>query len=139
MRTKEMVVLEKLAEYEILTLAQLSVLCFSSKKMAGRGIRELSQKGLLGIRPRAFGKSAGRPENIYSLNAESIRLLTDSGNLDKNLSVNRLTDIGRNHVEHQLLVNWTRILMTQMEIKLPELKVDFLAPNFNHDSYQISI
>jgi hypothetical protein len=94
MRTNKMAVLETLAEYEVLTLAQLSILCFSSKRMAGRVIRELSQQGLLGIWPRALGKSAGRPENIYSLNAKSNRLLVDFGYLDQSLSISGFSEIG---------------------------------------------
>jgi hypothetical protein len=137
MQTKEMAILETLAEYKLMSMTQLHIHCFSSKQMAGRTIRDLVQQRLIEVSPRAFGKSTGRPENIYSLNANSIKLLKDAGYLNKSFPTSHLTALSQRCLEHQLLVNWTRIFLHQIERQQPDLKVNYLSPVSNRDSYQI--
>jgi len=139
MRTKEMAVLETLAEYKLMTLIQLHIRCFSSIQMAGRIIRDLAQQKLIDVSPRAFGQSTGRPENVYSLNANSIKLLKDAGYLDKDISTSHFAEIKQRCLEHQLLANWTRIHLNQIAIKQPDLKVDYLSPVSHYDSCKIPI
>jgi len=139
MRTKEMAVLETLAEYKLMTITQLHIHCFSSIQMAGRIIRDLAKQKLIEVSPRAFGKSTGRPKNVYYLNANSIKLLKDAGYLNKTISTSHFTEINQRCLEHQLLANWTRILLNQIETRQPDLKVDFLSPVSHHDSYKIPI
>lgn len=134
-----MAILETLAEFKMMTMTQLHIHCFSSKQMAGRIIRDLVQQRFVEVSPRAFGKFTGRPENVYSLNANSIKLLKDAGYLNKNIPTSQFTEINQRCLEHQLLVNWTRIFLLQIERQQPDLKVNYLSPVGNYHSYQIPI
>jgi len=81
MRKNDIEILKIIHDYGILSLTQLSSLCFPSRQMARRKIRELSKRGLIEIMYQYLGKSTGRPEQIISLNEQSLQILKKTNDL----------------------------------------------------------
>jgi len=132
---KEVDLLKLLLDYRIISVAQLSYLYFPSRQMARRKNRELAKAGLIQISARGYGISAGRPENLISLTDSAVKLLEDYEIIIPGSSKDKIKTIEPSQIEHQLLLNWTRINIQKMEERIPEINIHFLSSVFNHRDY----
>lgn len=127
-RHSDISILQTVAEYRVLTVAQIVTLLFSSRQVAGRRLRRMKEKGLLSLSPRSLSGARGRPENVISVTPDGTKKLRDGGILPGRTTHDRV-GINKLHcVEHQLLVNWFRIYTLQIPKACPNLSVTFLSP-----------
>ncbi|MBM3335974.1 replication-relaxation family protein, partial [Candidatus Sumerlaeota bacterium] len=120
--------LVKLADYRILTPTQITVLHFRSKQVVHRAMRDLKTEHLVEVNSRNSGVSRGRPENAFSLSEKGIELLRSEGVLDAEIPHKMITaDALIQAMEHQLLLNWFRIHLAQIDRIWPNLSSDFLS------------
>jgi hypothetical protein len=136
---KEVEVLKVLLDYGMLTVSQCALLCFPSRQMARKKIRELANRGLVWLLSRDFNQCSGRPEAIVMLSATAQQLLNDSKCLGREISSQHMTGTDLHDSEHQILINWTRLHLNCAEKKLTQVKINFLSPSIHFDNYHIKI
>lgn len=120
--------LTQLAEYRLLTVSQLAALRARSLQGVRRRMRWLEQEQLLRATTRGFGHGRGRPEKLISLADAGVDLLRRRELLPAEVRTEQVTADGVASPEHQLLTNWFRIHLVQMERTIPRLAVEFLSP-----------
>jgi len=122
-------ILRAIAECRMMTAPQLAAFLNRSKKGIRDRIGRLISEGLLEEATRGRGQRRGRPERILFLSEPAIVILKERGIVDPEV---RNDDIVGKHIScqsHQLLLNWARIHLIQVERVLPRLRVNFLAYN----------
>jgi len=117
--------LEWIAGHKVLTVKQLSVFSLRSDQVVRRRLRVLEKKGIVETRERGYGKNRGRPENIVFLTEEGKIFLRDNGFISDHDACPVGSTIEGFSVNHELLVNWFRIHLLQIEKSIPM----FSAPN----------
>ena len=91
-----------------------------------RRIRSLEGQGLLVKKPFGYGMSQGRPEEIVFLSRQGVESLSIKGIVPTPDA--RYEDIRSDTIDHNLLLNWFRIHMVQLERVIPDLSVISLSP-----------
>lgn len=124
---KDLSFLYLIAEYIILLADQIALLNFTKKRMVQRRISKLSKLNLVNVIPRTFGASIGRPENIISLNENGLKVLKEEKLIDPKIPLERCNVDNSKTIEHELLINWSRIHSQYIRKKLPYLKIDFIS------------
>jgi len=122
--------LAELADYRILSLSQIAVLRFGSKRSARRRMQELLGAGLVEVLPIRAGREAGRPEKVYGLSVRGYQELDRHGRIPKGIPDSLAT--GQNLVpqgEHQILLNWGRVHLVLMARNIPRVEVKVLSSN----------
>lgn len=118
-----------IADHRILTVTQLAVILQKTRHAIRRRLRDLEREGFLEVLGQEYGRGRGRPENALGLTGRGVDVLRDRDLIGKtvpNEEVIGQTLLCRNH---QLLMNWFRIHLVQVERILPRLSVTFLAHN----------
>lgn len=136
---KEVEVFKVLLDFGMLTVSQCALLCFPSRQMARKKIRELANRGLVRLLSRDFNQCSGRPENIMMLSTEALQLLNDLGCLNREISFPHMKETYLQDGEHQILINWVRLHLNWVEKNLPQIKINFLSPNLYQDAYGLKI
>jgi hypothetical protein len=128
-------ILSVIAEYKFLTTEQISILCQRSIPVIRRRLRDLSKKCLISIQERVFGKGVGRKEYVIIISEEGLLMLKSKGILS--LHANYITDktSSLNFIEHDLLVNWFLIHLTQIERSNNRFQV-FILTTSSHNLTQ---
>ena len=129
LKTKDVELLKMVSEFRVLTIPQITALCFSREKVAQRRIKQLESEGLIENRLKRLGKSKGRPQNIYSLGEHGFDLLKEKNVLSlghefKQIDINSILCL-----DHQLMLNWFRIHLAQIEKVIHHLKIHFISSN----------
>jgi hypothetical protein len=132
---KNLDLLRALADYQLLTITQATVLFFASRQMARRHFRELYHEGLIEISYQDLNKTKGKPEGLIRLSHRAADLLKEQGLYENDVYREKTASFDHDAVEHQLLINWARIHLIHMERCLARLKVNFLSPAFHHEDY----
>jgi DNA-binding PadR family transcriptional regulator len=122
-------ILAFVAEYRLLTVTQLTAITQRSHQVIRRRLRTLRDEGLLDTRMRGYGRGPGRPEDFVFLTEKGNKTLDDKGVVHQALDKKNGNSIDPTLVDHDLLVNWFRIHLLQIERDLPELSTEFLAEN----------
>ena len=128
-KQNDLEILKTLAGYRILTQSQLTVLHFSGKQVASRRLAQMVDQGFVETIQRAKGRGRGRPENLFGITSAGAQLLRDAAILRHSVPDDRVT--GEKLLpmkDHQLLVNWFKIHLTQIAYVIPHHTVHFLAP-----------
>lgn len=120
--------LTDLAEYRVLTVCQLAVLHDRSPHGLRRRLRMLEQAQLVRAGTRGFGHGRGRPESLISLTDAGVDLLRHRKLLPAPVRAEQVTADGIPSPDHQLVTNWFRIHLVQMERVVPRVAVRFLSP-----------
>ncbi len=120
--------LRRVAELRVVAVRQLAVLGQRNIRALRRRLGAMAEAGLIVMTPRSFGKGRGRPERVLSLTGLGAKLLRERGVLDAETLDEMVTADSLHCVEHQLLVNELRVLLTQMERLMPAVSVQFLSP-----------
>ncbi|MFC1765876.1 replication-relaxation family protein [Planctomycetota bacterium] len=121
--------LECLAEYRILTVPQFAAILHKNKQAVRRRIGDLEKEGLIEVTKREFGRARGRPENLFGLTESAVDILKDKGILGRDVPYEKIGGTNISCIDHQLLLNWFRVHLSQIEQVLPRMTVKVLASN----------
>jgi hypothetical protein len=117
-----------MADHRILTVTQLAAIFEKSKHAIRRRLRDLESEGLVEVISQEYGRGRGRPESSLGLTGRAVDVLRSKGLVEQDIPNDKaMADELRK--DHQLLMNWFRIHLAQVERVLPRLTVKFLAHN----------
>lgn len=122
-------ILEALAEYRTLTPTQIKTFYQKSQQVVWRRLRALEKEGLIRTVRHELGRGRGRPEGLFGLNEQGVDILREKGLIGRDVPYERIIVDGPFCLDHQLLVNWFRIYLNQVERAVPRVSVKFLAHN----------
>ena len=122
-------IVECLAEYRILTMTQLAVLLQKNKPVIRKRFRDLKKEGLIKVTDNEFGRNFGRPEELLGLSEEGVDVLRENNLIGKDVPYESVGPVSTRLIDHQLLMNWFRIHLNQVEMMLPRLSIRLLAHN----------
>ena len=118
-----------LAEYRVLTPTQITTFYQKSRQVVWRRLRILEKEGLIQTIRHEFGRGRGRPESLLGLTEHGIDILIEKRLIDKDIPYENILVDGSFYIDHQLLLNWFRIHLNQVEKVLPWVSIKFLAHN----------
>jgi hypothetical protein len=121
--------LKCIAEHRILTVSQIAAMIHKNRQVVRRRLRELEEKELIEVGSYEFGRGRGRPEKSMSLTKYGVDLLKDKDLLCHEVPYEKVLVGGSFCINHQLLMNWFRIHLNQIERVLPRMTVKFFANN----------
>jgi len=119
--------LECIADHRMLTVTQFAAIFRKSGHVVRRRLCDLEKEGLVEVVGHEYGRRRGRPENSLGLTEQGVDILRDKGLIDRTVPYDRVVAGGIFCASHQLLLNWFRIHLTQVERVLSRLSVRFLA------------
>jgi Replication-relaxation len=122
-------ILETIADCRILTPTQLAMLLKRGKQAMWRRIRALQSEGLITASRCDLGQSRGRPEQRLGLTEHAFHILVEKNILSNDVAYEAVAADTIHCPGHQLLLNWFRISLLQLELLLPRLHVKFLSAN----------
>ena len=121
--------LECIAEYRMLTVTQIAAIFHKSRQVVRRRLNNLEQAGLIEITGRELGRGRGRPENSMGLTERGVDILRDKGLLNKAIPYEKVCADCFFAPDHQLLLNWFRIHLNEVEKVVSKVNVKFFAHN----------
>lgn len=122
-------ILRAIAECRITTAPQLAALLSRSVKGVRNRTGRLIAEGLLEEVVPGRGRRRGRPERVVSLCESGVTILKERGLIDSKTPADSIMGGPLNCRNHQLLLNWVRVHLAQVEKVLARLEVRFLAHN----------
>jgi hypothetical protein len=114
-----------LAEYRVLTAAQLALLFRCNEVALRKRLRKLNTAGFVEIVTRGGTAARGRPEQAYCLTEAALDYMRGTRILRHDLKGGGLRSISLGQIEHQLLINAVRIQCIQMHWLIPQITVRF--------------
>jgi predicted transcriptional regulator len=129
LRESDCKTLEHLAEYRILTMSQLAATCHKNKPAVRKRIRDLRKEGFVKVAGNEYGQNSGRPETLLGLTEQGVDTLKQKKLIANDVPYENVGSVTARLIDHQLLLNWFRIHLGQIERVLPRLSVRFLAHN----------
>jgi hypothetical protein len=129
LKTTDCNILECLAEYRVLTVSQVASLFHKSKQAIRRRLRDLEERDLVEVVGTEFGRGRGRPENSLGLTEHGIDVLKERGMLGQDVTYDKVLGDSLFAKDHQLMVNWFRIHLKEVERLLPRVNINILAQN----------
>jgi hypothetical protein len=126
---KDIILLTYLADYEMLTVSQLSALCDRSRQVIRRRLRVMKGEDLIDTKLPGFGRSLGRAEELFFLSNKGSEFLMDKRAISCDPAGNRSEKTNSKFIDHDLLLNWFRIHLLQIEKAIPRLHVRYLSPS----------
>jgi len=121
-------IVEYLAKYRILSISQLAAVFRKSKQVMRRRCRELRLYGVVKAN-NELGQSFGRPEKLFSLTERGAELLIDKGLIGEDTPYENAGPVSNRLIDHQLLMNWFRIHLNEIDKVEPTPTVKFWAYN----------
>jgi len=116
-----------IAEYNFLTVKQLSALTQRMTQVVRRRLRRLENEKLIIIKERVFGKGRGRPEQIHILTQKGKELLYDQEILSNHATYITDKTTESIFISHDLLVNWFFIHLLQIGRDIRQLTTQHLT------------
>ena len=129
LRESDCKTLECLAEYRILTVPQIATISQKDKQVIRRRFCDLEKEGFIEVIKREFGRARGRPENLLGLTEQGADILREKNLIGRDIPYEGIGPVSTRLIDHQLLMNWFRIHLNQVERVLPKLNFRFLAYN----------
>jgi hypothetical protein len=129
LRTSDCNILECLAEYRVLTVSQVAAIFHKSRQVARRRLHDLEEGGLVQVVGSEFGRGRGRPENSLGLAERGVDVLKERGLLGQDVRYEKVLGDSLFAADHQLLLNWFRIHLKEVERVLPRVSIKVLAQN----------
>jgi hypothetical protein len=129
LKTADCNILECFAEYRVLTVSQVAAIFHKSRQVTRRRLHDLEERGLVEIVGTEFGRGRGRPENLLGLTERGIDILKEKELLTQDMSYDKVIGDSLFAKDHQLLVNWFRIHLKEIERALPRLSIKVHAQN----------
>jgi hypothetical protein len=121
--------LECIAEHRILTVTQVAVIFDKGRQVIRRRLNNLEQAGLIEVTGRELGRGRGRPENSMGLTNRGVDVLRGKGLLNKSVPYEKICADYLVCNNHQLLLNWFRIHLNQVEKTLPGVNLKLFSHN----------
>ena len=129
LKTTDCNILECLAEYRVLTVSQVAAFFHKSKQAVRRRLHDLEERGLVEVVGTEFGRGRGRPENSLGLAERGIDVLKEKGLLGQDFPYERILDDSLFAKDHQLLLNWFRIHLMEIDRMLSRVSIKVFAHN----------
>jgi len=129
LKTADCNILECFAEYRVLTVSQVAAIFHKSRQVTRRRLHDLEERGLVEVVGSEFGRGRGRPENSLGLAECGIDVLKERGLLGQDIPYERILGDSLFAKDHQLLVNWFRIYLMEIERALPRVSIKVFAHN----------
>lgn len=126
---KDCEILKCIAEYRILTVSQIAAMFHKNRQVVRRRLRELEEKGLVEVASYEFGRGRGRPEKSMGLTKYGVDLLKNKGLLCHEVPYEKVLVGSSFCINHQLLLNWFRVHLNQVEKVCSRVRVKFMAHN----------
>ena len=117
--------LSSIAEHRILLTSQLAHLHNRHVRTTRRAVTTLEEMGL--VQASFHARGSGHPEKLLSLTAAGVEALRDHDLVDLELPADCVTAETIHCVNHQLLLNWFRIHLVDLERHWPKFTVRFLS------------
>ena len=136
---RDIKVLTALLKYRILAISQLAYLCFPSKQMARKKIREYVKNGLIERLQQNFNGEPGRPENVYTLTQKGIKIIRDQDAISFSKDLKSYDKSNLFDIDHQLLLNWIKIHLQNVGSQISVIHTHFLSQVEFPDYYTIDI
>jgi hypothetical protein len=121
--------LKCLAEYRILSASQLAAGFHKSGQIIRRRCRTLGREGLVQATRNEFGRNFGRPESLYGLTERGVNILRENGLIGRDILYDNAGPISNRAIDHQLLMNWFRIHLNEVDKIEPRPTLKFWAYN----------
>jgi len=122
-------VLTAIAEHRVLTASQVTAIQRKSRQVVRRRLAQLESAGFIVSTVRGFGQRRGRPEKLVSLTREGANLLSPKYPVLRGTPINKINAEKIPCIEHQLLTNWFRIHLNEIEYVMPEFSIQFFSPD----------
>jgi hypothetical protein len=129
LKTTDCDILKCLAEHRILTVSQVAAVFHKGRQVIRRRLNDLEEGGFVGVVGSEFGRGRGRPENSLGLTEGGIDVLKERGLLGQDIPYEKVLGDCLFAAGHQLLLNWFRIHLKEVERVLPRLSIKVLAQN----------
>ena len=113
--SRKLTLLKLTAEYRVLLTTQVALLCGIGLRAAQKKIMMLRDNGYLTLSRHDFTSIRGRPESVCSLTHRGVELLKRESLIDSEIANHRITGEEIVHVSHELLINWFRIHLLQVD------------------------
>lgn len=121
--------LECIAEYRMLTVTQMAAILHKSRQVVRKRSKDLEKAGLIEAIGREFGRGRGRPENSLGVTERGVNILKEKGLLSQDVPCEKVCVDCLFGADHQLLLNWFRIHLNQVEKVLSRVNVKLFAYN----------
>jgi len=129
LKTTDCDILASLAEYRVLTVSQVAAVFHKNRQVVRRRLNDLEEGGLVEVVGSDFGRGRGRPENSLGLTERGVDVLKERGLLGQDVPYEKVLGDCLFGAGHQLLLNWFRIHLKEVERVLPRLSIKVLAQN----------
>ena len=116
-------ILEYVTDYRLLTPTQIAALHQKSKRVIWRRLRILENEGLIQTIKYELGQDRGRPESLLGLAEKGLDVLKEQGVIRGDTPYENVDAATIHCPNHQLLLNWSRIYLNQVEKVLPRISV----------------
>jgi len=129
LKTTDCEILKYLAEYRVLTVSQVAAVFHRSRQVVRRRLRDLEKGGFVELVGSELGRGRGRPESSLGLTERGIDVLKERSMLSQDVPYEKVLGDCLFGAGHQLLLNWFRIHLKEVERILPRLNIRVLAQN----------
>jgi hypothetical protein len=129
LKTTDCNILECLAEYRVLTVSQVAAIFHKSRQVTRRRLHDLEERGLVEVVGTEFGRGRGRPENSLGLAERGIEVIKERGLLGQDAPYKKVLGDSLFPKDHQLLVNWFRIHLMEIDRMLSRVSIKVFAHN----------
>jgi len=129
LRTSDFKTLKHLSDHRILTMAQLAAVLQKNKPAVRKRVRDLRKEGFVEVRANELGQSFGRPESLIALTEQGAHNLKENKLIAEDVPYESIGPVSPRLIDHQILLNWFRIHLCQIEHTLRRVSIKFLAYN----------
>jgi hypothetical protein len=102
------------AEYRILSVSQLAAVLRRSEQVIRRRCREFKRNAIIKTN-NDFGQTPGRPKGLFGLTERGVDLLRDKGLIGRDVLYENVGPMSNRLIDHQLLMNWFRIHLNEID------------------------
>ena len=103
------------AEYRILSVAQLAAVFRKSEAVIRRRCRELKKEGLIQAINNKLVQDLGRPKSFFALTERGVDILRVKALIGEDMLYENVGPVSNRLIDHQLLVNWFRIHLNEID------------------------
>jgi hypothetical protein len=110
-------------------MTQFAAVLQKNKPAVRKRIRDLRKEGFVEMAGNEYGQNFGRPESLLMLTEQGIDILKGKNLITTDVPYENMGPVSPRLTDHQLLLNWFRIHLNQIERVIPRLRVRSLAHN----------